>query len=226
MSASPDRTSVAALARPLLFPTLRAGAGSRALGADGSTAVAEEGRASAGLALGEAAALKERARAEGFEAGRREGRAAAHAECAGELRAVVAALEGASRTLLATRVQLAAEVDHQLPKLVFALARKIIHQELAEPNAALQTAIRGVTERLAGCERPVVVRLGPVALEMSEEWRRSAEGERTLGPGVRFEPDPTLGAGEWLVQTGDGFLDGRVESQLEEAWRVLGELPR
>jgi flagellar biosynthesis/type III secretory pathway protein FliH len=40
------------------------------------------------------------------------------------------------------------------------------------------------------------------------------------------EPDDTLGAGEWLIETGDGFLDGRVESQLEEAWRFLEGLPR
>jgi flagellar assembly protein FliH len=217
---------VAALARPLQFPTLRAGAGRRASRADGSATPAAEACPPAGLSPAEAAILKERARAEGFEAGRREGHAAAYAEAAGELRAAVAALEGASRTLLGARVRLAAEIDHQLPKLVLALARKIIHQELAEPNTALQTAIRGLTERLAGCERPVVVRLCPAALEMSDEWRRSPEGERALGPGVRFEADATLGAGEWVVQTGDGFLDGRVESQLEEAWRVVGELPR
>jgi flagellar biosynthesis/type III secretory pathway protein FliH len=43
---------------------------------------------------------------------------------------------------------------------------------------------------------------------------------------VRVEPDPELGPGDWVLQTADGFLDGRVESQLEEAWRLITELPR
>jgi flagellar biosynthesis/type III secretory pathway protein FliH len=70
------------------------------------------------------------------------------------------------------------------------------------------------------------VRIAPATLEALDEWRRSEEGAKVLGPTVRLEADPALGAGEWLLQTDDGFLDGRVESQLEEAWRLLGELPR
>jgi len=221
LSASLDEKTAGA--RPLRLPTLRAGS----LGPIGARSEAsEEVRAAMASLTREAAAARERARIEGFEAGRREGRAAAQAEYASRFQEVAAALQGAARTLLGARVQLAAEVEHQLPKLVFALARKIIHQELAEPHACLQAAIRGLTERLAGCDRPAVVRVAPVTLDALDEWRRSEDGAKVLGPTVRLEADPALGAGEWLLQTDDGFLDGRVESQLEEAWRLLGELPR
>jgi flagellar biosynthesis/type III secretory pathway protein FliH len=174
----------------------------------------------------EVAALRERVRAEALEAGTREGRALAYREWTGRLDGVVRALEEGARQLLASRIELAAQVERQLPKILLVLTRKVIHQELTLSQTAAQTVIRGLSERLAGCDRPVVVRLGPEMAEALEGWRRSEDGARGLGPGVRVEPDPELGPGEWVLQTGDGFLDGRVESQLEEAWRLIAELPR
>ena len=66
----------------------------------------------------------------------------------------------------------------------------------------------------------------PTMVDAVEEWRRSGGGPAAAGSGVRIEPDDTLGAGDLLLETDDGFLDGRVESQLEEAWRFLEGLPR
>jgi flagellar assembly protein FliH len=203
--------------RPLSFPSF---GGDRDQSAEGGTS-----RSSARVPAAELEALRQAARAEGFEAGAREGRARAHAEWSGRLSSAVQALEAACRTLLACRVELAAEVERQLPAVVFTLTRKILQQELAVSQTAAQTAIRSVTERLAGCERPVVVRLGHEAMEAFEAWRRSDAGA-AAGAGVRIELDRELGPGDWVVQTGDGFLDGRVESQLDEAWRLVTELPR
>ena len=75
-------------------------------------------------------AIEEGARAAGFEAGRREGRAHAHAEWADRLEAGGHTLEDAATRLLAARVELAAEVERQWPRLLFALARKVLSQEL------------------------------------------------------------------------------------------------
>jgi flagellar biosynthesis/type III secretory pathway protein FliH len=170
-------------------------------------------------------AIKQRARAEGLEAGMRDGRTRACAEWSGRLGSVVQALEDAARELLGARVELAAEVERQVPKLVFSLTRKIIQQELAVTQTAAQTVIRGVSGRLAGCDRPVVVRVAPDMMDAFESWRHSDEGA-AAGSGVRVEADGELGPGEWVLQTGDGFLDGRVESQLDEAWRLVTELSR
>lgn len=209
--------------RPLLFPALRSEAPQ---GAPGSWPATGPSPAPPALAVKEAETLRARARAEGLTAGIREGRAAAHAEWAGHLESVVRSLEEAARALLASRVELAAQVERQLPKLLLELARKVIHQELTISETAAQTVIRGLAERLAGCARAVVVRLNPQMVDAFEGWRRSEDAERLAGPGVAVKPDPTLGPGEWVLQTDDGFLDGRVESQLEEAWRLLDELPR
>jgi flagellar biosynthesis/type III secretory pathway protein FliH len=208
--------------RPLVFPSF-----SRDRAAPPRAAV--PGRASAdaaALAAREIEAIRERARAEAFEAGLREGRAAALREWSGRLDRAVRSVEDAARSLLAARVELAAQVDRELPKLLLTLAGKVLHQELSVSQTAAQTVIRGLTERLAGWDRPVVVRLAPDMAETFEAWRGSDDGARAAGPGVRIEADGQLGPGEWVLDTGDGFLDGRVASQLEEAWRLVTELPR
>jgi len=172
----------------------------------------------------EIAAVRERARAEGFEAGREEGRALAHADWSARLADLATSLEAAGRALLARRVDLAADVDRQLPRLVLALARKVLHGELQTTDTALRTVIRGVSERLSGCDRPVALRVGPGAVEAVEAWRQASGAEPSPLARVRVEPDWSLDPGEWVLETADGFLDGRVESQIEEAWKLVTEL--
>lgn len=217
MSNRPER---AAAVRPLLFPSLavehpRLAPETIAVPA-GAPALRPE----------EIEALRERARAAGFEAGIRDGQALACAEWGDRLGEAARALDEAARALLASRVRLAAEVERQLPKLVLALTRKILHLELSHAETATQTVIRGVCVRLAGCDTAVVVRLAPAMVEAFEAWRRTDDGARQVGPGIRVEADPDLRPGDFLVQTEDGFLDGRVQSQLDEAWRLITELPQ
>src|SRR5206468_12202835 len=122
---------------------------------------AERRRTPTVLAPSEAQSLREQARAEGLGLGVREGRAAAHAEWASRLERVTRALEEANLALLAARVELAAQVERQLPKLLLALGRKVIHQELSVSQTAAQTVVRGVAERLGGCQGSVIVKLNP-----------------------------------------------------------------
>lgn len=169
-----------------------------------------------------AAALREKIWREAFEAGVGEGRAAAAAEWTMRLGQVAEALERAGELLLARRAELAAELDRQLPRVILLLARKILQRELADASA-LVTIIQQLTERLAGWNDPVAVRLHPGSAEAFETWRRQSSGESPGISSVRVEADPGLEPGEWLLETRDGFLDGRIESQLEEAWRVVTE---
>jgi flagellar assembly protein FliH len=170
------------------------------------------------------AALRELGHAEGFAAGVAEGRAAAFAEWSERLGAVAAALDGAARELLSRRVELAAEVDRQLPRAVFSLCRRILHAELSTTDTATRTIIRSLSGRLAGVDGAIAIRVSPQMLEAFEAWRRSAAGAHSAAAAFRTAPDPGLGPGEWLLETRDGFLDGRIESQLEEAWKLVAEL--
>jgi flagellar assembly protein FliH len=169
-------------------------------------------------------ALRQAARVEGYQAGRAEGRADAQAEWSARLAALAQSLDAAARALLARRIDLAAEVDRQLPRLAFTLARKVLHRELGQPDTAARTAVRAVSERLAGCDRPMALRLHPDAAAALEAARQSGRDDETLALALRIDPDPALGPGDWLMETHDGFLDGRVEAQLETAWRLCVEL--
>ena len=221
MSPSPDLQSGAA-ARRHVFPSFA----SRPRGEAAATPESARSRQPAAPTPAEIEAIVEGARDAGFEAGRREGRAHAHAEWADRIEAGGHTLEEAATRLLAARVEMAAEVERQWPRLLFTLARKVLSQELGVSQTAAQTVIRGICERLAACERPVTVRLAPDAVPGVESWLHAADGAAAAGSGVRIEPDPELGPGDFILETNDGFLDGRVESQLDEAWRLVTELPR
>jgi flagellar biosynthesis/type III secretory pathway protein FliH len=167
-------------------------------------------------------ALRARARAEAVAAGMRQGHEAAYAESSGKLATLLASLENAARGLAACRVELAAEVERQLPRLLDVLVRQVLRHELGASDTAVRTVIRSLAERLAGCDRPVTVKVAPALVEALEAWRQSAGDGRPLA-GVRIEGDPALAGSDFIIDVGDGFLDGRVESQLEAAWRLLEE---
>jgi flagellar biosynthesis/type III secretory pathway protein FliH len=180
-------------------------------------------RGGARLGVADAEMLRAQARAQGCEEGRAAGRAAAYAEWNARLGALASGLEQMGRALAARRLELAAEVDRRLPALALLLGEKIVRQELGSSTTAAQTVIRGVSERLAGGGRAVAVRIAPQLCEAFETWRASAGAEAAPAT-LRVEADATLGAGEWLLETDDGFLDGRIESQIESAWRTVSEL--
>lgn len=212
MSASRLAVPEGPTARRALFPSFRR----EAAAADPLAPPARGGEQDLG-------SVRERARREAFEAGQREGRAAAYEEWTLRLAEAAASLERAGQLLLARRAELAAELDRQLPRVLLLLARKVIQREVALEDSAEGAVIRKLTERLAGWEEPVAVRLNARAAGALEAWRAQPGQATAAMQAVRIEADASLAAGEWLVETRDGFLDGRIESQLEEAWRLLTE---
>jgi flagellar biosynthesis/type III secretory pathway protein FliH len=155
------------------------------------------------------------ARAEGA----REGREAAFREWTERLAAACAALEAADRELVAHREAVAAGVGREAVRLVLLLARKIMRRELALAATGTEAVVEAVAERLAGGGTAVAVRLDPATAKAFETWRR----ETAAAGRVRVEADPRLTSGDWIIETHDGFLDGRLASQLEEAWRLVEE---
>jgi flagellar biosynthesis/type III secretory pathway protein FliH len=197
--------------RRAVFPTFSA-----APAADADVAPAVDPRAA------EAAEAEERQRAALAAAraeGERDGREAVFLEWSERLEAVSAALEAAERELAAHRAAVAAEVAHQTARLVMLLAGKVMQRELDLAASGSDVVIRVVAQRLAGLEAAVAVRLEPATAEAFEAWRRETSAATTL----RIDADPGLARGDWVIETRDGFLDGRLASQLEEAWRLIEE---
>lgn len=146
-------------------------------------------------------------------------RAAAFQEWSERLTTLSAALEGAARELSAHRAAVTAAVGLETARLVMLLGRKVMQRELSLAATGSDALIRMVAERLAGAEAAVAVRLAPATAETFAAWRR----QTAVAGGVRIDADPGLAPGDWVIETRDGFLDGRLASQLEEAWRLIEE---
>jgi len=151
--------------------------------------------------------------------GAREAREAAFRDWSERLASVSAALESAARELAAHRAAVGAEVERETARLVMILGRKIMQRELTLAATGSDAVIRVVAERLASTDAAVAVRLDPATADAFAAWRRETAAAR----GVRVEADPGLASGDWVIETRDGFLDGRLASQLEEAWRLIEE---
>jgi len=151
--------------------------------------------------------------------GARDAREALLNEWSERLAAVSAALEAAERELATHRAAVAADVARETARLVMLLAGKVMQREISLAATGSDAMIRVVAQRLASADAAVAVRLDPATAAAFEAWRQ----ETATATRVRVEADPALASGDWVIETRDGFLDGRLASQLEEAWRLIEE---
>ena len=163
-------------------------------------------------------AAREAAYAEGLAQGRAEGRAAAFAEWTPRLGALANALEASSTALRQRRDELATELGVHVTEIVLMLARKVLDRELASGEAAVRATAEQLAQRLTIGGGAVGVRVAPGVAEALKAWR----GTGALGD-VVIRADASLGAGDFVVETDAGFLDGRITTQLAEAARMLAE---
>jgi flagellar biosynthesis/type III secretory pathway protein FliH len=177
------------------------------------------GAAPSASPAGALAARQEAARRDGFETGRQQGQAQALAAASVAFEGACAALEKAARELAERREAVTAELEAILPRLVIGLAQGILRRELAaEPAGA--AVVRGVAAALTRPTGPTVVRVSPRTADALDEIVR---GGASLPAMLTVERDLTLGDADWILDTGDGLLDGRLGVQLEEAARLLME---
>ena len=150
--------------------------------------------------------IRERARAEGFEFGRREGLEAG----AVELTARAARLEQIIDALEAPVEALDAEVEEQLLALAKALTRQLIRRELRSEPAQVIGVIREALAALPASARGVRVYLHP---EDAAVVQATLAGD-DAGRAWRIEQDPVMERGGCRVTTRtsdvDGSLDGRL----------------
>ena len=165
------------------------------------------------------AAQRERARREGLDAGREQGRSEALAAAAPRLAAALIVLEQAAAALDAQRASLASELEAALPRVVLELAERVIQREIAaEAPGAL--AARAAAARLMQATGPVTVRVSAAAAALLRERLAAEPAGR---PVVTIESDATLGNADWQLDSGIGLLDGRIVTMLEEARQRLAE---
>jgi flagellar assembly protein FliH len=191
---------VRALAAPET-PTLRDPAEVAAL--QGAGALLREARELHQRALREANALREAARAEGYEAG-------------------LAALNGALLTAQAHHGALVAQAEPELLEVALALARRIAGEWLeADPARVAALAAHALT--LARGRRRVLLRAHPDDLPHLERalpaLELAAEGR------VQLQPDPGVSPRSCHIDTEAGFIEVELDAQARALAAALGVRP-
>jgi flagellar assembly protein FliH len=153
----------------------------------------------------------------GMEAARAESEsvlAAAQADAEAEVAGAAQVAEQVRREALAGRAEVLDAAQGQLLDLAFAMARQILKTELTlQPGAALPM-LEAALAKLKGEEEPQV-RLSPQTLAVLEEHRGRLLAALPGARRIALEADPGLEPGDFVVQSNQGFVDGRVDRQVQ-----------
>lgn len=160
----------------------------------------------------------ERSVREAREAGRREGEVQGRQQAAAELQAVIERLGATVRDLANFRDRFRRESEGDLVKLSLAIARRIIHRELAVDPESMLGLLGAAFDKL---KRQEISRL-------RVHPSHKAPLERALAasagiPSVEVAGDPSLEPGAAIFETARGDLDASVSTQLEEIGRGLAD---
>lgn len=158
-------------------------------------------------------------------AAREQGRA--EAEKAAEQRAmarqapVLAAFEAVTADLATQRHRLRREAEHDAVKLSVAIARRILHRELAVDPEAILGLVKAAFSKLDARETHRL-RMSAADAALVREHRDRLH----LPPTIEVVADGTLRAGSATFETSRGDLDAGIDTQLAEIERGLADVVR
>lgn len=156
------------------------------------------------------------------EEARREGRRKGEAEARQQMQARLELLEGLLKEtcnqLALTRQAVMQGAEGELLDVVLTIARRVVRSELAAKREAVLLTARDALEVARG-RKVLAIRVSPADYAVLAEHR----GELLASlEGARVVPDGEIEAGGCIVEVDTGLVDGRIESQLQEAARLLG----
>ena len=139
------------------------------------------------------------------------------------LRHLVPALRTATERLTADREQLLLQWESAAIRLSLTVAERIVRRELRQHPTAPRGLIADVLQLAQGASA-IVLRLHPSDVQdieaHSDDWRQLLSGTANL----KVVPDAGITRGGCLLETPDGTIDGRIETQLARiADELLGE---
>ncbi|HLC42298.1 MAG TPA: FliH/SctL family protein [Methylomirabilota bacterium] len=165
----------------------------------------------------EAEEIRARAWAEGLALGQTQARD----EARREVFPLLEILRHSSKELEGLRQLYSGQLETQIPTLTVLLTKKVIHRELQLDRSTIVGIVRAALERVSAVDREVTLRVHPDDAEVLAKHRTDLLSGLDKIPGIRFEADASITPGGCLVETASGLIDARLETQLEEAARVL-----
>ena len=156
--------------------------------------------------------------AEGTEAGREEGRKEALdrlAPLSDTLKYLIEQVEQVQEAVLIKQEQ---EILH----LCTQMAQTIIHTEVRQNKEVILANLRQGLKSV-GHHRVVAIKLNPRDLEIIQNLSEKISQSILNLKGVALESDPMLCPGGCLIQTDLGYVDAKIETQIQELEKTFGE---
>jgi flagellar assembly protein FliH len=160
----------------------------------------------AALTATEADAIRHRAQAEGYAAGRLEGLAAGRQEAQEAAGRLALVLESLSRPFTV----LDAAVEQELIALAFAFARQLVRRELKADPGQIVGIVRDALQSLPVATRDIKIHLNPADAKLVREHLPAVDQDRAW----TIVEDPLLTRGGARVATPTSQVDARLESRL------------
>ena len=155
-----------------------------------------------------------RARETAFQEGLRQGRE----QSAVEVKTAADRFGQMLRDLAGLKRKIRNEAEFDVLKLSLAIARRILHRELAIDSEAIQGLIHAALEKLANREISRV-RVHPACVDAV----RSALERINTAPAIEICSDPALKNGDLIFETALGDLDASIDTQLQEIQRGFAD---
>lgn len=160
----------------------------------------------AALTATESDAIRRRAQADGYAAGRLEGLAAGRQEAQETAARLALVLASLSRPFTV----LDAAVEQELVALAFALARQLVRRELKADPGQIVGIVRDALQSLPVATRDIKVHLNPEDAKLVREHLPAVDQDRAW----TIVEDPLLTRGGARVATATSQVDARLESRL------------
>ena len=164
------------------------------------------------LTLEEIQAIQTAAHEEGLERGHAEGHEAGFAQGRGEVRRLIAQIEGILDNFSRPLDRLEGEVVAALSELAVRIAGNLVGRAYEADPELLAALVHEALDSVRNVEREVEVRLHPDDIDALTPWLH-------LPANARLTPDPSLSRGDLRVHAEtvriDGTLDARLRGALE-----------
>jgi len=120
----------------------------------------------------------------------------------------------------AARDQLLLDARGELLEFALQIAEKITHTQARGDIAAAKGNLAGALH-MANCAAKIQVKVCPGQMDHLREYAAGFMEEMGMNSLVTFVPDPDLAAGDVVLQTRNGEVDGRIATQFDDIVRLL-----
>ena len=134
---------------------------------------------------------------------------------------VLASLNSMTKELAGMRPRFRREAEEDTVNLAIAIARRVLHRELATDPEAILGLVIAAFQKLNARETHRL-RVSPADVTALEENRARMD----LPAGLEISSDPSVPMGSTIFETSRGELDASVDTQLAEIQRGFADVIR